>query len=268
MQKKTTTNIYNIDTLNGIAGNVNTIDNLSIGKNSTNVSNKDIKATFQNKNVFFKQIKFFLYNFLIKKKIFIHLNEKNEIENIKEFEKLFNKAIKFQLEKKDYKFYLKPSRYLKEYKSANSLSSKNEFYKLLTRNNKIFEEIEKIINDSISELLKLYQIYEIKLIIQGLIEFYRIKNESENKISFGFPEKDFYCYTTLDNEEIEELNTLVQREMNMPYCFVDFHTGYDTFHLSPKIRFLKAIPTILLEMYDNNIDFKEIEKYQYQKIGN
>ena len=59
MQKKTTTNIYNIDTLNGIAGNVNTIDNLSIGKNSTNVTNKDIKATFQNKNVFFKQIKFF-----------------------------------------------------------------------------------------------------------------------------------------------------------------------------------------------------------------
>lgn len=255
MQEKIITNIYNINTLNGVAGNINSIENLSVGENSTNISNKDTKATSENKNI--SKIK----------KICIHLNEKNGIENIKKFEELFDKAIKFQLEKKDYKFYLKPSKYLKEYKSAVPLSLKNEFHRLLIRNNKIFEEIEKVINNSMGELLNLYQIYEIKLIIQGLIEFYKTEEE-RHKISFGLIGKEFYCYTTLNNEQMQELEELVQNEMNIPYYLVDFHTGYDTFHLSCKTRFLKAIPAILLEMYDNNIDFKEISKYQYQRIGN
>ena len=102
-----------------------------------------------------------------------------------------------------------------------------------------------------------------------MIEYYKKEICSRlNKVSFGYSDTDFYCYTQLNDIDIEELNDKVNKEMNIPYSFVDFQTGFDIHDLPYNAKHKKAIPAILFEMNRRKIDFHELRNYLYLRIGN
>ncbi|MGA9046815.1 hypothetical protein [Sulfuricurvum sp.] len=270
-QDKNSTYItYNIETINGVVGDIGSIDNLSTGDNTTNISKKNtLEKSPEVKGTIWKKKVVNLYKNLTIKKIYIELNEDNAISDQNDFDEKIQKAIRYKLENKSFCIYLKPIRHLSSYKNEKALEAKNIFYEYLLSNNEHIKKCEMILNESMNAILHLYENSERKLIFRGIIEYYKRETYSNlNKVSFGYIDKDFYCSTQLNDQDMEELDKKINNEMNRPYSFVDFYTGFDIHDLPYNAKYIKAIPTILFEMKQRNIDLSDLEQYLNVKIGN
>lgn len=264
--------IYNIENFHGILGNVEKIDNFSTGNDTNNISNKNNNTEnelFKSNTFSFKQQVINIYKNLTIKKIYIELNEDNAISDQNDFDEKIQKAIHYKLKNKSFCIYLKPIRHLSSYKNEKALEVKNIFYEYLLSNNERIKKCEMILNESMDRIVQLYGNSERKLIFRGIIEYYKRETYSNlNKVSFGYIDKDFYCSVQINDQDMEELDKKINDEMNRPYSFVGFYTGFDIHDLPYNAKYTKAIPTILFEMNRKNIDLNDLKQYLNVKIGN
>lgn len=249
-----------IENFHGVLGNVESIGILSTGNNSQNTHNLENKEQS---------------SILINKKdvinILIELNEINGISYSKnEISNKIQKALEYFLEGKTFFIELSTNRYKKELDDFKETSEERNY--LLRLNNSNIKKIKKaefILNNVLNVLNELFLPKEIELILIGIIEYYKKQQYSNmNKVSFGRVGLDFYCYNQILDEDMKELNEKVQKEIGYPYSFIDFNSGYDIHHLPYNAKYTKAIPTILFEMHEQNIDLSKLEKYLYLRIGN
>lgn len=261
-----------IEHFHGILGDVEQIDNFSTGNNTKNISNKqeNTQEEYSEPKALNWKIKVVnLYRNLIIKKIYIGLNEDNAISDQKDFDKKIQKAIHYKLENKSFCIYLQATRHLSSYKNEKALETKNIFHEYLLSNNERIKKCEMILNESMNTIVQLYGNSERKLIFRGIIEYYKRETYSNlNKVSLGYIDKDFYCSAQINDQDMEELDKKINNEMNRPYSFVDFYTGFDIHDLPYNAKYTKAIPTILFEMNRKNIDLNDLKQYLNVKIGN
>lgn len=252
-----------IENFNGILGNVEKIDNFSTGNDTNNISNKNTENELsESKSSSLKRQ-------VTIKKIYIELNEDNAILDQNDFDEKIQKAIHYKLKNKSFCISLKPIRHLSSYKNEKALEAKNIFHEYLLSNNERIKKCEMILNESMNTIVQLYGNTERKLIFRGIIEYYKRETYSNlNKVSFGYIDKDFYCSTQINDQDMEELDKKINNEMNRPYFTVDFYTGFDIHDLPYNAKYIKAIPTILFEMKQRNIDLSGLEQYLNVKIGN
>lgn len=261
-----------IQNFQGILGNIKKIGNLSIGDhNSNSVYERGVVSSQGLMNQ--KSSNSSNYNFLnyIQKllipKMSITLNENNAILKPKKTAEMIQKIIKYSQDGKNFLVTINPIKYKRAYIKTKDRKDKNLIYSMMVSNQKSVNKIENILNQSVPFLLEQYGIYEISLILEGVIEYYKEKeyvSNSYHKISLGSETDTFYCVILIDEKAMQDL----EDKFNRPYYIVDFSSGYDIHDLSYEVRYKQAIPAILIEMADKDIDFNNISKYLHLKIGN
>ncbi|WP_373034156.1 hypothetical protein [Sulfurovum sp.] len=245
-------------------GNVEKIDNFSTGNNTHNISCKNTKAELVPSEQEVNPA-----NETSIERIQIVLGEENEISDQEDFQNKVQKVIQCKLNGTLFQIDIKSTRHFQSYKEAKNLEVENHFHREFLSNNKRISKCEKVLNNAFVTIMDLFGNDESVLIFQGLIEYYkREKYSALNKVSFGFVDKEFYCFTRFNDENMAELEIIVNKEMNIPYSFVDFHTGFDIHDLPYPTKYTKAIPAILIEMDRVRIALGDLKSYINSKIGN